>query len=80
MAKRLQVYETSSITITFDPNVWRHTGICLCGRRGGRRPTPLPRREGRGGTDGRGERSSLSSLRARRKRRFVDRSWSKLDP
>jgi uncharacterized Fe-S cluster protein YjdI len=29
MSKRLQVYETEEITVTFDPNVCRHTGVCL---------------------------------------------------
>ena len=29
--KRLQVYETPDVTVTFDPNVCRHTGICLRG-------------------------------------------------
>lgn len=29
MSKRLQVYETEAITVTFDPNVCRHTGVCL---------------------------------------------------
>jgi uncharacterized Fe-S cluster protein YjdI len=27
--KRLQVYETDDIVVTFDPNVCRHTGVCL---------------------------------------------------
>jgi len=31
MGKRLQVYETSSITVTFDPNLCCHSGICLRG-------------------------------------------------
>jgi uncharacterized Fe-S cluster protein YjdI len=31
MAKRLQVYETADITVTFDPAVCRHTGVCLRG-------------------------------------------------
>lgn len=31
MAKRLQVYETPEITVTFDPNVCRHTGVCVRG-------------------------------------------------
>ncbi len=30
-AKRLQVYETSGVTVTFDPNICRHTAICLRG-------------------------------------------------
>ncbi|HEY2825415.1 MAG TPA: (4Fe-4S)-binding protein [Gemmatimonadales bacterium] len=29
--KRLQVYETPDITVTFDPTVCRHTGVCLRG-------------------------------------------------
>ena len=29
MGKRLQVYESAGITVTFDPNVCRHTGVCL---------------------------------------------------
>jgi uncharacterized Fe-S cluster protein YjdI len=29
--KRLQVYETPDATVTFDPNLCRHTGICLRG-------------------------------------------------
>lgn len=29
--KRLQVYETPDVTVTFDPNACRHTGICLRG-------------------------------------------------
>ncbi len=29
--KRLQVYETPNVTVTFDPNVCRHTGVCLRG-------------------------------------------------
>lgn len=29
MTKRLQVYETPAITVSFDPNVCRHTGVCL---------------------------------------------------
>ena len=31
MTKRLQVYETPEITVTFDPNICRHTGVCLRG-------------------------------------------------
>ena len=31
MPRRLQVYETPGITVTFDPNVCRHTGLCLRG-------------------------------------------------
>jgi len=29
--KRLQTYATDEVTVTFDPNVCRHTGICLRG-------------------------------------------------
>jgi uncharacterized Fe-S cluster protein YjdI len=29
--RRLQVYETPDVTVTFDPNVCQHTGICLRG-------------------------------------------------
>ena len=31
MPKRLQVYETPDITVTFDPNICRHTGVCVRG-------------------------------------------------
>ncbi len=31
MAKRLQVYETPDIIVTFDPNVCMHTGVCVRG-------------------------------------------------
>ena len=31
MAKRLQVYETPEITVTFAPEVCQHTGVCLRG-------------------------------------------------
>src|SRR5260370_14555610 len=31
MSKRLQVYETPDITVTFDPNLCQHTGICVRG-------------------------------------------------
>ena len=31
MEKRLQVYETPDVTVTFDPAVCQHTGICLRG-------------------------------------------------
>jgi uncharacterized Fe-S cluster protein YjdI len=27
--KRLQLYETDDIVVTFDPNICRHTGVCL---------------------------------------------------
>lgn len=29
--KKLQTYETPGITVTFDPNLCRHTAICLRG-------------------------------------------------
>ena len=29
MSKRLQVYESDEITVTFDPNVCVHSGVCL---------------------------------------------------
>jgi uncharacterized Fe-S cluster protein YjdI len=29
--KRLQVYDAPGVTVTFDPNVCQHTGICLRG-------------------------------------------------
>ena len=29
--KRLQTYQTPEITVTFDPNLCQHTGICLRG-------------------------------------------------
>jgi uncharacterized Fe-S cluster protein YjdI len=31
MAKGLQTYEVEGIIVTFDPNVCRHTGVCLRG-------------------------------------------------
>lgn len=31
MGKRLQVYETPDITVTFDPNVCIHSGVCIRG-------------------------------------------------
>lgn len=31
MSKRLQIYEAPGITVTFDPNVCRHTGVCVRG-------------------------------------------------
>lgn len=31
MPKPLQTYETAEITVTFDPNVCIHSGICLRG-------------------------------------------------
>jgi uncharacterized Fe-S cluster protein YjdI len=33
MPRRLQVYETPEITVTFEPDVCRHTGICVRGLR-----------------------------------------------
>lgn len=30
-SKRLQVYETPQITVTFDPNLCRHSGACVRG-------------------------------------------------
>ena len=29
MTKRLQVYETDAITVTFDPNICAHSAVCL---------------------------------------------------
>ena len=31
MTKRLQVYETESITVTFDPEICIHSGVCVRG-------------------------------------------------
>ena len=31
MSKRLQTYETPDITVTFDPNVCIHSGVCVRG-------------------------------------------------
>jgi len=31
MSKRLQVYDTPEITVTFDPNVCIHSGACVRG-------------------------------------------------
>lgn len=31
MTKRLQVYETEGITVTFDPNICTHSGVCVRG-------------------------------------------------
>lgn len=31
MPKRLQVYETPDITVTFDPNICTHSGRCVRG-------------------------------------------------
>lgn len=31
MAKRLQVYETDEIVVTFDPNICIHSGVCVRG-------------------------------------------------
>jgi uncharacterized Fe-S cluster protein YjdI len=30
-ARRIQVYETPNVTVTFDPNLCQHTGVCLRG-------------------------------------------------
>src|SRR5688572_33496588 len=29
MAKRLQIYEAADMTVSFDPNVCKHSGVCL---------------------------------------------------
>ncbi len=31
MSRRLQVYETPEITVTFDPEVCIHSGVCISG-------------------------------------------------
>ena len=31
MSERLQVYETAEITVTFDPGVCIHSGVCVRG-------------------------------------------------
>ena len=31
MNRRLQTYETPEITVTFDPTICRHTGVCVRG-------------------------------------------------
>jgi len=31
MSKRLQTYETDEIVVTFDPEICRHTGVCVRG-------------------------------------------------
>ena len=31
MPKPLQTYEAPGITVTFDPNICRHTGVCVRG-------------------------------------------------
>lgn len=31
MPKRRQTYETDEVVVTFDPNLCRHTGICVRG-------------------------------------------------
>jgi uncharacterized Fe-S cluster protein YjdI len=31
MAKRLQVYDTADIMVTFDPNLCIHSGVCVRG-------------------------------------------------
>ena len=33
MPKRLQVYEEPDITVTFDPNICIHSGVCVRGLR-----------------------------------------------
>ena len=33
MPKRLQTYEAPGVTVTFDPNVCVHSGICMRGLR-----------------------------------------------
>lgn len=33
MAKRLQTYEAPGITVTFDPNICIHSGVCVRGLR-----------------------------------------------
>lgn len=31
MTKPIQTYETDEIVVTFDPNICRHTGVCVRG-------------------------------------------------
>ncbi len=31
MSKRLQLYETDEISVTFDPNICIHSGVCIRG-------------------------------------------------
>jgi uncharacterized Fe-S cluster protein YjdI len=31
MPRRLQTYENADIVVTFDPNVCKHTGVCVRG-------------------------------------------------
>jgi len=31
MSKHLQTYETPDVTVTFDPNICQHSGVCLRG-------------------------------------------------
>lgn len=31
MDERLQIYETPEVTVTFDPAICQHTGVCLRG-------------------------------------------------
>ena len=31
MGKRLQLYDTGEISVSFDPSVCRHTGVCIRG-------------------------------------------------
>ena len=33
MSKRLQTYETEGITVTFDPDICIHSGVCVRGFR-----------------------------------------------
>lgn len=37
MSKRLQVYETPEITVTFDPGVCIHSAVCIRGLPAGER-------------------------------------------
>jgi len=31
MSKPVQIYETAAITVTFDPNICAHSGVCVRG-------------------------------------------------
>jgi len=31
MSKRLQTYDAPGVTVTFDPNLCKHTGVCVRG-------------------------------------------------
>lgn len=33
MPKRLQTYEAADVTVTFDPNICTHSGVCVRGLR-----------------------------------------------